>query len=409
MGRFVVVVLDSFGIGAMADVEAVRPQDIGANTCKHIIKAVPDLHLPNLAQLGLMNALGEEVGAMGYSADAVFGTADLMHMGADSFYGHQELMGTRPQQPLLQPFAEVIERVYAALSKAGYAVRYAGDKARILIVNDSVAVGDNLETDPGQVYNVSGCLDVVPFEDVVAIGQVVRSVVQVARVIALGGEAVSFEQLMEAHVAKLDGVHAGIDTPKSGLYARGYRVIHLGYGVDASVQIPNILGREGIEVSLIGKVGDIVDNRYGSIFPGVETAYLFIRLLDEVERIQHGFICLNIQETDLAGHAQHTQGYADCLRVCDAYIGELMERMKDDDILIVTADHGNDPTIGHSQHTREQVPVLAYRQGVRGIKLGHMPTLSDIGATVADYFSAEPPENGQSFLSKLKKLKSVSS
>lgn len=402
MGRFVVVVLDSFGVGAMDDVHEVRPQDVGSNTCKHILQTVSDLSLMNMCKLGLMNALGEELGVNRFSKESTYGTANLTHIGADSFAGHQEIMGTRPKPPLLQPFREVIDQVFQALIEAGYSANYVGDDTRVLAVNESVIVGDNLETDLGQVFNVSGCLDVISFDEIVNIGQVVRSVVKVSRVIALGGEQVSFDQLLQAQSAKMDGVYVGIDTPKSGLYNTGYRVTHLGYGVNAAVQVPTILGRNNIAVSLIGKVGDIVENRIGSNLPGVETEILFELLLSEVKRIPHGFICLNIQETDLAGHAQNTERYADRLNVSDLYIGKLMDQLGADDILIVTADHGNDPTIGHSHHTREKVPVLVYHEPMQECNLGCMQTLSDIGATVADYFNVELPENGQSFLSNFK-------
>ncbi|MNO39201.1 Phosphopentomutase [compost metagenome] len=404
MGRFVVVVLDSFGVGAMDDVNEVRPQDAASNTCKHIMETVPNLSLANMCRLGLMNALGEEIGVNRFCKEAIYGTADLMHIGADSFAGHQEIMGTRPKQPLLQPFREVIDQVFQALIEADYRVKYVGADTQVLAVNESVIVGDNLETDLGQVYNVSGCLDMISFDEIVRIGQVVRSTVKVSRVIALGGEQVSFDQLLQAQSAKKDDIYVGIDTPQSGLYNSGYRVTHLGYGVNAAVQVPSILGRNNIAVSLIGKVGDIVENRNGTNLPGVETEQLFELLLSEVKRIRHGFICLNIQETDLAGHAQNTLRYADRLQVSDLYLGKLMDQLEADDVLIVTADHGNDPTIGHSHHTREKVPVLVYHQPMREYYLGRMQTLSDIGATAADYFNVELPENGQSFLSNFKSV-----
>ena len=80
-----------------------------------------------------------------------------------------------------------------------------------------------------------------------------------------------------------------------------------------------------------------------------------------------------------------------------------MEKLNEKDILIITADHGNDPTIGHSQHTRENVPILVYKKGLESVNIGHRETMSDIGATVADYFKTKMPENGKSFLRNLEK------
>jgi phosphopentomutase len=397
MGRFIIVVLDSFGIGYMDDVPEVRPQDVGANTCKHILEARTDLYLPNLEKLGIMNALGEEVGKMRFSESAVYGSSDLMHFGGDTFYGHQEMMGTLPKKPLIQPFNEVIDEVFAALKKQGYEVEYVGDDLKILVVNNCVTVGDNLETDPGQVYNITGCLDVIDFEGIASIGKVVRSAVKVSRVIAFGGKDVTIGDVLAARKEKA-GKYAGIDTPQSGVYNSGYQVIHLGYGIDPEVQVPTILGKQGIPVVLLGKVADIVENPYGTSIPGVDSAWLFEQTIEQVRNMRHGFVCLNIQETDLAGHAEDVNRYADRLQVSDRYLGKLMEELTEDDVLIVMADHGNDPTIGHSNHTREKVPILVYKRGLTSRTIGHRKTMSDVGATAVQYFGAGKTQNGESFL-----------
>ena len=109
MSRFVVIVLDSFGVGAMDDVSKVRPRDIGSSTAGHIIETNPSIQLPTLEKLGLMNALGYEIGEHKKSETAVFGTSNLSHHGADSFLGHQEIMGTTPKIPLIQPFNQKID------------------------------------------------------------------------------------------------------------------------------------------------------------------------------------------------------------------------------------------------------------------------------------------------------------
>ncbi|HBK2388702.1 phosphopentomutase, partial [Escherichia coli] len=114
------------------------------------------------------------------------------------------------------------------------------------------------------------------------------------------------------------------------------------------------------------------------------------------------FICINIQETDLAGHAEDVARYAERLQVVDRNLARLVEAMQPDDCLVVMADHGNDPTIGHSHHTREVVPVLVYQQGLVHTQLGVRTTLSDVGATVCEFFRAPPPQNGRSFLSSLR-------
>ncbi|MDN6409516.1 MAG: phosphopentomutase [Tetragenococcus halophilus] len=402
MGKFIVIVLDSFAVGAMKDVPEVRAQDVGSNTALHIIEQKKDINIPQLVELGLMNCIGEERDKFKFSQFANWGTSNLSHQGADSFLGHQEIMGTIPPIPLNEPFSASIDQVKVRLIEEGYSVKEVGqeNEPKILVVNDCVTVGDNLETDLGQVYNVSGCLDIISFEDLTEIGKIVRDVVKVSRVITFGGEDVTVDDLLAARKV-IDKTFAGVDAPESGVYDKGYQVVHLGYGINPEVQIPTILDKNNIDVSLIGKVADIVQTKSNRLFPGVDSQYLFNQLMTQVDEIDHGFICLNIQETDLAGHAEDVDRYADRLEVSDKNISQLIKKLTTDDILIVMADHGNDPTIGHSQHTRERVPLLIYSKGMKNKHVGNRSTMSDVAATVSEYFEVEKPANGESFLGKL--------
>ena len=130
----------------------------------------------------------------------------------------------------------------------------------------------------------------------------------------------------------------------------------------------------------------------------VDTKTILDVTTEQISLCDHGFICVNVQETDLAGHAQNPERYAEVLGIVDGYIGKIIRLLKEDDILVVTADHGNDPTIGHSQHTREYVPLLIYKQGVRAVDIGVRKTMADTAATAAEFFSVEKPEAGESYL-----------
>lgn len=400
MSKFIVLVIDSFGVGAMPDVPQVRPQDIGANTCGHILQRKPDLVLPVLARLGLINALGEQPGVMPPSETAVWGRIGLQHEGGDTFVGHQEIMGTLPLPPLSQPFSVVIDAVEKALRAEGFKTERIECKGlHYLWVNDAVAVGDNLEADPGQVYNISANLNVVTFEQALAIGRCVRRSVKVGRVITFGGKIEDSRAIREAARTRADN-YVGIDSPRSGLYEHGFQVAHMGYGVDEQTQVPAKLHAVGIKTVLVGKVADIVANPFGVSYQQlVDSKTIMDITLNEIQTPGDAFICTNIQETDLAGHAQNVERYADRLQVVDAGLAQWIAAMQPEDMLVVIADHGNDPTIGHSLHTREQVPLLVYQHGLAAAELGWRTTLSDVGASVCDYFAAEPPQNGSSFLS----------
>lgn len=383
----------------MDDVPIVRPQDIGANTCGHIFKSKPDLYLPTLEKLGIVNALGFQINNITFSKVANVGTADLQHDGGDTFMGHQEIMGTRPKIPLRIPFSSVIENVEATLSAAGYQVIRKGEKPlQYLMVNQHVAIGDNLEADLGQVFNITANLSEISFEEVRKIGMIVRQQVKVDRVIAFGGLMVSSNQIHNA-VEQKEGRYIGINAPKSGVYDSGFQVVHLGYGVDSHQQVPEQLNQQNIQTTLVGKVADIVENPHGISFKNlVDSQTIMDITFEQMHKPGSRFICTNIQETDLSGHAQDVDRYAECLSVVDRNLAKIIRIMTDDDCLVVMADHGNDPTIGHSKHTREKVPLLVYRRGIQGVDLGHRTTLSDVGATVCDFFHAKAPQNGISFL-----------
>lgn len=134
----------------------------------------------------------------------------------------------------------------------------------------------------------------------------------------------------------------------------------------------------------------------------VDTKEIMKRTISEFKDLDSGFICTNIQETDISGHCESVERYSEILEIADKYIGELMNLISRNDLLMVIADHGNDPTIGHSKHTREQVPLLIYNKTAKNINIGERKTLSDVGATVSDFFNGDKTENGQSFLDLLK-------
>lgn len=398
MGKFIVVVLDGFGIGAMADAAVARPGDERANTLRSILRDHPDLKLPTLEKLGLMNAYGAESQYMKFSPDANFGKSDLMHHGADTFMGHQEIMGTRPKMPEITPFQEKVDAVAQHLRDHGHKVAIRERSGlRYVVCDDYVTVADNLEADLGMCYNVTAPLDLIPFEKEHEIGELVRQVVTVGRVVVFGGTGNTMEDLYAAEEVK-EGKFIGIASAKSKSYEQGYQCLHLGYGVDKNVQAPTILTRAGIPVTLIGKVADIVANDGGESISCVPTTECMELTLRAFQTMEKGFICTNVQETDLAGHSQDSAVYREKLEQADAGLARLLPLLTEEDILLVQADHGNDPNIGHSKHTRENVPLLVYRKGLHGVRLGKRSTMSDVGATVCDFFGVHPPQNGASFL-----------
>ncbi|WP_279194699.1 phosphopentomutase [Holdemania massiliensis] len=399
--RFIIIVLDGFGIGAMADAKAVRPGDEKANTLRSLLHDHPELKLPTLEKLGLMNAYGAESAQMKFNHQANFGKSELMHFGADTFMGHQEIMGTLPRQPEVHPFQQKVDLVAQHLKDHGHQVKIIQrQNLRYVVCDEFVTIADNLEADLGMCYNVTAPLDFISFESEVEIAERVRKVVTVGRVIVFGGTGNTMQDLYQAEEMK-QGRYIGIASAKSKSYEQGYQCRHLGYGVNKAVQVPTILTKAQIPCMLIGKVADIVANGLGTSISCVPTEECLQLTYEALQKMDTGFICTNVQETDLAGHSQDSAEYVRILKQADAGLARILPLLTEEDILIIQADHGNDPNIGSSRHTRECVPLLIYRKGLSGIRIGTRRTMSDNGATCCDFFGVSAPENGTSYLQYL--------
>lgn len=400
MKRVILLVIDSLGAGEMEDVAIVRPRDKSANTLKHVAEATEGFKIPALESMGAGYLVDSEKIKRPAKPLGSYGKSRLAHFGADTYQGHQEIMGSKPAVPVEKPFMEYLEQVKRALEEAGFDVKVPDPEQPFLLVDGLVTVADNIEADPGQNYNVTAPLDYISFEKELAIGRIVRENVEVNRVIVLGGRNITVEDILKA--VECRNKFTGINCPKSGVYRSGYMVRHLGYGINPAVQVTTLLRQEGYPVSLIGKMADVIECEGAEYLPAVETEKVMELVLEKMNTQDAGLIGANVQETDLAGHAIDAIKYAERLMTVDHYIKIVLERIRDQDMFIITGDHGNDPTIGHSHHTREKAVLLVYGKRLKTVALGERNTLSDIGATVADYFGIRKPENGKSFLMALK-------
>lgn len=396
MGKLTLLVLDGFGIGAMADCLALKPEDVNAHTYKHIRETVP-LEIPVLYSLGLgklVDDAGEPLGA--------YGRSNLAHYGADTFMGHQELMGSKPGMPAKRLMSEVGPMLKAALEAAGYRVELPVAGATVLLVEGAVVVGDNLESQLGNIINVVGDLNRLPFDDVVKIGKVVRAHVDTSRVIVFGNKKTTIDVILSVVREKHPG-QWGVDAPKANVYGDGYQVVHLGYGVEFEKQFAYMAEKGGIPVYRIGKTADVIQAN-GFSDPVVETKDVLATYRRKYQEAEDNAVFLvNVQETDLAGHKEDCHWYKEVLEESDRFLGTFIPKLGDEDMLIITADHGNDPTIGHSNHTREQTPILITGKQVLPVCIGERSTMADIAATMAEYAGIGAPEYGTSFLQMIKK------
>ncbi len=398
--RVIVLVIDGLGVGAMPDVAIARPRDVGADTLGHVVRAAGGLSLPNLERMGL----GTIAPASGLRVEprpiAAHGICALGYQGADTYLGHQVLMGSRVPDVPEELFEAVRDDVAAALQRAGHRVVAAGDGVSALWVDDAMVVGDNLESDPLQTYHTVGSTEDVAYETILEVAQIVRSVARVRRIVAMGGRGFRSADVRRCIERRPTG-QCGANNVALGLYTKQYIVRHLTQGTRPDVQVTTLLRKAGWPVHLIGKVADVIVCEGAEKAPHVPTQDVLDATYDALDRVERGLIAINVQETDLAGHDQDAKRYADCLRLTDTGVGRILEKLTGDDLFIITGDHGNDPTIGHDKHTREFTPLLVRGDRIAANALAPRESLADIAATIAEIFATERPEIGTSFLPQI--------
>ncbi len=383
--RCTLIVLDSLGVGAMPD--AAEWGDAGADTFGHIAEAVGELKLPHLEALGLGNIRAVPGCGPVKKPGAGFGRAAIVSAGKDTISGHWDMAGV----PVKEPFhtypkfpAELMDAFHQMIGRESL-----GNYA----VSGTVVIEDlgpeHLATGKPIVYTSSDSVfQIAAHEDIVDVDTLYdwcedafRLVTNwgVARVIArpFVGEPGSFTR---THNRRDFSLRPPAKTVVDMLKAAGQTTTSVG-------KVKSVFGDRGFTKQI--KAGD-----NAGIMRGV---------LDALDHQYKGLIFANFVDFDmLFGHRRDPEGYAKALVEFDHRIPDIMERMGRRDLLILTADHGNDPTAPGSDHTREYVPILAWQRDHRGNDLGTRTSLADVAATIADWFELkQKPTAGTSFLRQL--------
>jgi phosphopentomutase len=324
---------------------------------------------------------------------ASYGRSRLAHYGADSYLGHQEILGTIPKIPVKTLLSQVASLLEKQLAAYGHRVARSLDGKNLLLVDDSVIIGDNLEADPGLIINLTVPTDLIPFEEALKIGQVVRDCVKTSRVIVFGGPGIDVSDILR-QVRQVDNGQIGVDSPALGVYNEHLHVQHMGFGVDPARQASSILSKNGVPVVLIGKMADLIVCPAAIKDPVVPTFQVMAAVLHHFRLTPELFIAATVQETDLAAHEGDESRLAWVLEQFDQALGVLLAEFTREDILIICADHGNDPRVNVGRHTREETPLLIYQKGHPAVSLGIRNTLADIGATLTHLFNSLPTQDG---------------
>jgi phosphopentomutase len=386
--RVFLVVMDSVGIGEAPDAEKFG--DKGADTLGHIAERMNGLNMPNMAKLGLSNI--EKVQGVEKAAKplAFFTKMEEASSGKDTMTGHWEIMGLHIDTPF-QVFPEGFpdELIQELEEKTGRKVigniPASGTEILDQLGKKHMETGSLIVyTSADSVLQIAAHEGVVPIEELYDICKIARELTldekyMVGRVIArpFEGAPGNFRRTSNRHDYALKPFER---TVMNELKDGGYDVISIG-------KISDIYDGEGVTKSL----------RTVSNMDGMD------KLIDTVEMDFTGLSFLNLVDFDAVyGHRRDPEGYGKALEEFDARLPEVLSNLREDDLLIITADHGNDPTFPGTDHTREYVPLLVYTpRKEEGKELEIRKTFADIGATVADNFNTKMPKHGKSFLTDL--------
>lgn len=387
--RVILIVLDSAGIGALPDAHLYG--DVGSNTLGNIAKAVGGLKLPNLARLGLGNVTEILGVAPAAQPMAAFGRMAEKSPGKDTTTGHWEMSGIILEKPFPtypEGFpAELIEQFEKEIG-----TKIIGNKAasgtEIIkeLGEEHISTGFPIVyTSADSVFQIAAHEKIISLEKLYEICLIARRLLTgehgVGRVIArpFDGKPGEFFRTSGRHDYSLTPPHG---TMLDLIKERGKEVIAVG-------KINDIFAGQGITKSIKTK-----NNR-----EGIE------KTLSAMGELETGLVFTNLVDFDMHfGHRNDTAGYAKALEEFDLNVPNFLKSMKEDDLLIITADHGTDPTTGSTDHSREYVPLLIYGSSVQGGKsLGTRETFADLGATIVEYLHAGKLKNGQSMVDLIKK------
>lgn len=391
--RIFVIVLDSLGIGAMPD--SKKFGDEGVDTFGHILEKMGTLEIPNLQKLGMLNLHSAGKMEKVEEPKGRYMRLGEASNGKDTMTGHWEMMGLHITKPF-KTFTETgfpKELIDELEKRTGHKVignkSASGTEILDELAEEEIATGHMIVyTSADSVLQICGNEETFGLDELYRCCEIARDITmkdewKVGRVIArpyVGKKKGEFKRTSNRHDYALKPYGR---TALNALKDAGYDVISVG-------KIFDIFDGEGLTES----------NKSKSSVHGME------QTIEISKRDFKGLCFVNLVDFDaLWGHRRNVKGYAEELEKFDVKLGELLGELKEDDLLIITADHGNDPTHTGTDHTREMVPFFAYSSSMEGYgKLPDSDTFAVIGATIADNFDVKMPEGtiGASILDELK-------
>lgn len=381
--RVIWIVLDSFGVGSLPDAKAYG--DDGANTLLHIAENAKGFSLPNMESLGLGNIEAAPGVAATDLPRGAWGKARERSAGKDTTAGHWEMAGViTPEKFPTFPngfpadFLKAFERAIGR-GTLGNCVA-SGTEIIERLGPEHLRTGRPIVyTSADSVFQIAAHEDVIKLDELYKICEIAREMLKgplgVGRVIA----------------------RPFIGTPGHFVRTAERRDFSL---APVGVTVPDLVKEAGLPSVAIGKIHDIFAGRgFTESIHTENNGDGVQKTLDAMDRVHEGLLYTNLVDYDMKyGHRRDVQGYADALMAFDRRLPEITKKMGPDDLLILTADHGCDPTWHGTDHTREYIPMLFYGPRVRPVSLGERATYADEGATVADFLGVKAPAAGESML-----------
>lgn len=391
--RIFVIVMDSLGVGEMADSE--KFDDVGVNTLGHISESVDTFIIPNLKKLGLANICPLKQVEPEANPMAYFTKMNEKSLGKDTMTGHWEMMGLEVTKP------------FKTFTETGFPpelIKELEKRTGRKIIGNKSASGTEILEELGEEEIVTGhmivytsadsVLQICGNEETFGLEELYRCC-EIAREITMKDEWKVGRVIARPYVGRKKGEF------KRTSNRQDYALKPFGKTV------LNVLKENGLDVISIGKINDIFDGEgITRALKSKSSVHGMEQTIEVAAEEFHGLCFVNLVDFDaLWGHRRDPEGYAKEIEKFDKNLGILMEKLKEDDLLIITADHGNDPTYTGTDHTREKVPLLVYSKSMK--QSGELPetdTFAVVGATVADNFGLKMPENtiGISLLDHLK-------
>ena len=391
INRVFLIVLDSLGIGNADDAHLYN--DAGANTFGHICDHMENFNIPTLTKLGIGNLGHFKNIPVSNHKNTYSAILKEKSNGKDTMTGHWEMMGLEVKVPFMTftetGFPDEFIKLFEEKTGRKCVGNYAESGTKILddLGEHHIKTGDWIVyTSADSVFQIAAHEDVVPLEELYNACVIARELAfdpkwKVGRIIArpfIGDKEGNFSRTPNRHDWALEPFS---DTVLDELDHNGYDVIGIG-------KIPDIFVNKGINKSIHTVSND----------DGME------KLINLTKMDFKGLAFLNLVDFDAKfGHRRNIKGYAEAIEDFDKQLNQLLPLLKEDDLLMISADHGNDPSYKGTDHTRENVPLLIYsKQFNDGKYLGTFDTFSYIGATIADIFNVNKPDIGESLLELLK-------